>query len=87
LSAVDSGGDSSTEGASHSGAITGRVMVVTPAQRIEVRQVKLGLETANLVEALSGLSEGDLVVIGNRAALEDGQPVQPKLTTLGGGKE
>jgi RND family efflux transporter MFP subunit len=65
----------------------GRVMVVTPDQRVEVRVVSLGLETANLVEVRSGLREGDLVVIGNRASLQEGQQVSPKVTTMAAAKE
>jgi RND family efflux transporter MFP subunit len=62
----------------------GRVLVVTPANSIEIRRVSLGLETAAKVEVLTGLKEGDLVVIGGRSSLQAGQKVQPKLTTMGG---
>jgi RND family efflux transporter MFP subunit len=57
----------------------GQVVVVTPENRIEVRKVKLGLETANKVEIRSGLNQGDLVVVGSRAGLQAGQEVQPKV--------
>jgi RND family efflux transporter MFP subunit len=60
----------------------GRVMLITPDQKVEVRKVSLGLETANLVEVLSGLREGDLVVIGSRASLQAGQQVKPKITSM-----
>jgi RND family efflux transporter MFP subunit len=60
----------------------GEVMVVTPNNRVEVRKLALGLETANLVEVLSGLNEGDMVVIGGRAALQPGQEVRPKVTSM-----
>jgi RND family efflux transporter MFP subunit len=63
-------------------AATGSVMVVTPNNRVETRRVELGLETANKVEVLSGLNEGDMVVIGGRAGLQAGQEVRPKVTTL-----
>ena len=49
---------------------------------IEERPVTLGLETADRVEVRSGLQEGDLVVIGNRAQLKPGQRVNPKPTEL-----
>lgn len=65
-------------------ARTGQVMAVTADNRIEVRQVSVGLETANKVEVLSGLKDGDLVVISGRSSLHAGQTVQPKVTTLGG---
>ncbi|HUS05169.1 MAG TPA: efflux RND transporter periplasmic adaptor subunit [Bryobacteraceae bacterium] len=65
----------------------GRVLVVTSANRLESRKISLGLETANYVEVQSGLTKGDLVVIGNRAGLEPGSLVRPKLTTLSATKE
>ncbi len=61
---------------------SGRVTVVTPGNRIEVRQVKLGIETANDAEIVSGLNEGDVVVIGSRSGLQAGQEVRPKITVM-----
>ncbi len=84
VSAVDNDGDSASPAGSGG---TGRVMLVTPDERVEVRKVSLGLETANLVEVRSGLHEGDLVVIGNRSALQPGQQVKPKVTALTAFKE
>jgi len=77
VSAVDGGADPGA----------GQVMLVTPDEKVEVRKVSLGLETANLVEVLSGLREGDLVVIGSRASLQAGQPVKPKVTSMAALKE
>jgi RND family efflux transporter MFP subunit len=71
--AVDQDQDHPTEG---------RVMVVSPNNRVEVRKVQLGLETANRMEVRSGLNEGDTVVLTGRASLQPGQEVKPKLTTL-----
>jgi multidrug efflux pump subunit AcrA (membrane-fusion protein) len=59
------------------------VMVVTPEKHIEVRKIKLGLETADRVEVRSGLQDGDLVVIGNRGGLQPGQAVEPKIVKVG----
>ncbi|HEV2199859.1 MAG TPA: efflux RND transporter periplasmic adaptor subunit [Bryobacteraceae bacterium] len=67
--AVDVGDDESS----------GQVTVVTPENRIEIRKVKLGLETANKVEIRAGLQQGDMVVVGARAGLQEGQAVQPKV--------
>ena len=61
---------------------TDRVMLVTPDNKLEVRKITLGLETANLVQVKSGLAEGDMVVIGNRGGLQAGQQVKPKVTAL-----
>ena len=58
------------------------VMVVTAENKIEVRKVKLGLETPDRVEVQSGLADGDMVVIGNRGGLQPGQTVQPKIVSM-----
>lgn len=57
---------------------SGQVTVVTPENHIEVRKVKLGIQTATDVEVLTGLREGDLVVTSNRSSLRAGQEVRPK---------
>ena len=61
---------------------SGQVFVVTPENLVEIRKVKLGLQTPAKVEIRSGLQAGDMVVIGNRAGLQPGQSVQPKITTM-----
>jgi RND family efflux transporter MFP subunit len=58
------------------------VYVVNHNNLIEEREVKLGLETPDKYEVLSGLQEGDLVVIGSRAGFQAGQKVEPKLIQL-----
>jgi len=77
VSAVDAGAEPGV----------GQVMLITPDEKVEVRKISLGLETANLVEVLSGLREGDLVVIGSRASLQAGQQVKPKVTSMAALKE
>lgn len=77
VSAVDAGTEPNT----------GRVMLITSDQKVESRKVSLGLETADLVEVLSGLREGDLVVVGSRASLQAGQQVRPKITSMTAAKE
>jgi RND family efflux transporter MFP subunit len=64
------------------GEKTPTVYVVNQVNQIEERSVKLGLETADKYEILSGLDEGDLVVIGNRSGFQVGQKVEPKLIQL-----
>jgi RND family efflux transporter MFP subunit len=54
------------------------VLAVNPQNIIEERHVKLGLEDSTRVEVLSGLTEKDRVVIGNRSQFHGGQKVQPK---------
>jgi RND family efflux transporter MFP subunit len=72
VAAIDLGGDASSA----------QVAVITSDNRVELRKVQLGLETANKVEVKSGLKEGDMVVIGNRSGLRPGEEVRPKLTTM-----
>jgi RND family efflux transporter MFP subunit len=56
------------------------VLVVDAAHRVAERAVSLGLETPARYEVLSGLKEGDLVMLGNPASVPVGEPVQPRLT-------
>src|ERR1039458_3621727 len=65
-----------------SGEKSPTVYLVNSDNQIEERAVKLGLETADKYEVLSGLDEGDLVVIGNRSGFQVGQKVEPKLIQL-----
>lgn len=58
------------------------VYIVNQQNKIEERPVKLGLETSNYVEVISGLRENDLVVISDRSGFEPGQLVQPRIVQL-----
>jgi RND family efflux transporter MFP subunit len=64
------------------GEKTPTVYVVNRDNQIEERAVKLGLETPDDYEVLSGLREGDLVIIGNHSGFQAGQKVEPKLVQL-----
>jgi RND family efflux transporter MFP subunit len=64
-------------------ATTGTVMAVAADGRLESHDVSLGLQTADSFEVRSGIQEGDVVVVGNRASLRPGQRVRPKLTDIG----
>ena len=55
------------------------VYVVNDRDQIEERPVKLGLVTPTEFEVLSGLKEGEMVLIGSRSQVEVGQKVEPKL--------
>lgn len=57
------------------------VLAVNSQNILDERHVKLGLEDNARVEVLSGLSEGDRVVIGNRSQFHTGQKVQPKIVS------
>lgn len=58
------------------------VLIVNQEKNIEERPVTLGMETDTKVEVLSGLSEGEMVVIGNRSQYKPGQKVEPKLIEM-----
>lgn len=53
-----------------------KVFVVPESGRIHVVPVKLGIETAQQAEIEQGLNEGDLVVVGRRAGLKEGDKVK-----------
>ena len=54
------------------------VAVVGPSNQVEIRKVTTGIETANDIEIVSGVTEGEMVVVGDRSGLKAGQPVTPK---------
>lgn len=56
------------------------VLLVNAAHEVEERPVTLGLETPARLEVLSGLAEGDLVVIGNPGQLAAGEKVEPRIS-------
>jgi len=70
LQAVDRQGDRSS------------LLVVTPANRIEERIVTLGVQNAGFAEVLSGLTDGEQVVVSDRGALKAGELVRPKTVDL-----
>ncbi len=72
VTAVDIG----AEDAAHKSA--GAVAVITPENKIDLRKIELGLETSTRVEVKSGLSEGEMVVVGSRSGLQQGQEVRPR---------
>jgi RND family efflux transporter MFP subunit len=70
LQAVDHIGDKTT------------VDLIDASNRVEIRQVVLGIQTSADAEVLSGLTEGDMVVVSDRSSLKQGQVVQPKAVEL-----
>jgi RND family efflux transporter MFP subunit len=57
------------------------VLVVNSQDRIEERNVQLGLEGSNEVEVVSGLSSSERVVVGSRSQFRVGDRVAPKVIT------
>jgi RND family efflux transporter MFP subunit len=54
------------------------VLVVNSNDVVEERHVKLGLQGKSRVEVLTGLKEGEQVIIGNRSQFRNGQSVRPQ---------
>jgi RND family efflux transporter MFP subunit len=59
-----------------------RVFLVR-GSRISIVPVTAGIKTATEQEIRAGVSEGDLVIVGNHAGLSSGEKVQPKLIDAG----
>lgn len=57
---------------------TATVLMVTPESTVAERKITLGMAGQSRVEVLSGLVEGDRVVIGRRSQFRDGEKVEPK---------
>ena len=62
------------------------VLAVNAENVVEERKVRLGVEDSARIEVLSGLSEGERVIIGNRSEYHNGQKIQPKDVTGGAAK-
>jgi RND family efflux transporter MFP subunit len=60
------------------GNAEGIVLFVDSSNKIEKREVKLGLQTASDYEILSGLNEDDAVIFGEQNQYKVGQIVSPK---------
>jgi RND family efflux transporter MFP subunit len=54
------------------------VDVVNVSNQIEVRSVEIGIQTDTDAEVLSGLREGESVVVSDRSSLKAGEQVRPK---------
>lgn len=58
------------------------VLMVDAQNRVEERDVQTGIEGPNRVQILSGLNEGDRVIVGNLGEYRNGQEVAPKLSSM-----
>lgn len=57
----------------------GSVFVVDNSGTVGERSIKLGVDSGARIEVLSGVSDGDQVIVGNLNAVQAGQRVRPKL--------
>ena len=54
------------------------VLVLDPQNRVQGREVQVGVESSNNVEILGGLNEGERVIVGNLGSYQPGELVKPK---------
>jgi RND family efflux transporter MFP subunit len=73
------------EGVTRNGA-DATVLAVNAQNVVEERHIQLGLEDETRVEVVSGLSDGDRVIIGNRSEFRNGQKIRPKEISAGTAK-
>ena len=66
------------------GSGQGIVLLVNSSNRVERREVKLGLQSATDTEVLSGLNENETVVFGEQNQFKEGELVSPKLVEAPG---
>jgi len=57
-------------------------LVVGNDNRVEVRAIQTGIEDANSVEVVSGLKQGERVIVANLASYQAGELVDPKLSAF-----
>src|SRR5580704_7920974 len=67
-----------------SGEGQGIVLLVNSSNRVEKRNVKLGIQTAAQAEVLSGLNENDTVIFGEQNQFKDGELVSPQIVAAPG---
>jgi multidrug efflux pump subunit AcrA (membrane-fusion protein) len=70
LQAINHEGDKST------------VFVVNPEGAVEDRPIILGIQTATDAEVVSGLNEGEQVIVSDRSGLKPGQKVHPQAVPI-----
>jgi RND family efflux transporter MFP subunit len=54
------------------------VLVVDPQNKVQSREVQVGVQSSNMVEILGGLNQGERVIVGNLGAYQPGEIVRPK---------
>ena len=54
------------------------VLVLDAQNRVQARDVQIGVESSNNVEILGGLNEGERVIVGNLGSYQPGELVKPK---------
>ena len=58
------------------------LLVVNAQSRVERRAVQTGIATANRIEVLSGLREGEQVIVANQSSFQPGELVTAKQSVM-----
>jgi membrane fusion protein (multidrug efflux system) len=58
------------------------VYVVSPAGKVEVRVATLGLQISTDAEVVSGVGEGESVIVSDRSGLSPGEEVRPQAVQM-----
>jgi len=58
------------------------VLFVDPGNHVEEREIHTGIEGSNRIQILSGLNEGDRVIVGNLGNYRSGELVDPQPSTM-----
>ena len=58
------------------------VLLVNAQNHVEQREIRTGIEASDSVQVLSGLNEGDRVIVGNLRKYHPGQHVDPKPSAI-----
>jgi multidrug efflux pump subunit AcrA (membrane-fusion protein) len=69
------------EAVNHEGNET-TVYVVSRASKVDLRVVTVGLETSTDAEVVSGLAEGESVIVSDRSGLKPGEEVRPQVVQM-----
>jgi RND family efflux transporter MFP subunit len=70
LQAINRGADKTT------------ALLVNSQNQVEERQIQTGIEGSSRIQVLSGLNEGDRVIVGNLGEYRSGQRVDPQISTM-----
>ena len=58
------------------------VLVLDAKNRVEQREIETGIQEPSRIEVVSGLNEGDKVIVGNLTSFHAGELVNPKLSRM-----
>jgi RND family efflux transporter MFP subunit len=58
------------------------VLLVNAQNHVEEREIKTGIEGPDRIQVLSGLNEGDRVIVGNLRKYHPGEHVNPKASAM-----